>query len=66
MSLEPKTLKTCFEEGVAARASGKQPSENPYCPATDEREEWKEGWRAAPALDEDNDPASDRNRPEDD
>jgi hypothetical protein len=49
-----------FQEGVDARAKGKTLADNPYCIRTDDHIEWAAGWRATLDLDEDIDPASDR------
>ena len=49
-----------FKEGMKARAAGKVLDDNPYGIRTDEHEEWAAGWSATFDLDEDDDPASDR------
>ena len=54
-----------FNQGVDARAQGKRPGDNPYCPGTAERAEWAKGWSAILDLDEDRDPGSLRVRDDD-
>jgi hypothetical protein len=56
----------CFEDGVQARASGLKRADNPYDIETPEHAEWAAGWAARYDLDEDSDPASDRDQPVDD
>ena len=58
MHLDP--VSDQFQEGVEARAKGKSLDDNPYCIRTDEHTEWSVGWNATLDLDEDDDPASDR------
>ena len=54
------TCSAQFEEGADARARGKVLADNPYCIQTTEHAEWAAGWRAVFDLDEEDDPASDR------
>lgn len=53
-----------FQEGVDARARGAALDDNPHCVRTDEHAEWAAGWGATFDLDEEDDPASDRDRPD--
>ena len=60
VSLEPKSLSECFDEGAGARAARKALNTNPYAAGTEERREWAAGWSATCDLDEDDDPLSSR------
>lgn len=65
--MSPKArLEDVFNQGVDARAQGRQPGDNPYCAGTPERDEWTAGWEATPDLDEEDDPESSRLRASDD
>ena len=66
MNPEKKPASFSFEEGAAARAAGTPSFDNPYCVGTEGRTEWAKGWSATFDLDEDDDPASTRDRPDKD
>jgi hypothetical protein len=55
----------CFKQGVEARDHGRKLADNPYDLRTPEHKDWAAGWSATFDLDEDSDPASDRDQPAD-
>ena len=60
MSTNSEARSDFFREGSDARANGVALADNPYSVRTDEHAEWSAGWRATFDLDEEDDPASDR------
>jgi hypothetical protein len=60
MNNTAKTLTDCFQEGANARAKGLKLADNPYSLLADGHAEWAAGWCATFDLDEEDDPASNR------